>query len=142
MAGVGNTGWAVDIKYASTFMPVRNPEHHKGMSGHVTVIAGSVGMAGAAVLASVASLRAGAGTVTLICPDNVYSPCASMSPEIMVVPCPCGDYFQPGADTLQVIKKNVERSSCIIIGPGLGRGESQTRFVEEILPVVSKTLCN
>lgn len=132
---------AIDMKFAGKYLPERKLDHHKGLSGHVTVIAGSVGMAGAAVLASEACLRSGAGTVTLVCPENIYFSCVSMIPEVMVVPCPCGEFFRPDAGTLGIIKNNVEKSSGIIIGPGLGRGESQTRFIEEILQVVSKTPC-
>ena len=49
-------------------LPKRVPNTHKGDYGRVLVVAGSFGMTGAAVLASDAAYRSGAGLVTIACP--------------------------------------------------------------------------
>lgn len=87
----------------------RNFDTHKGNSGRVTVIAGSRGMAGAAILSAESASRSGAGLVTVCVPESVYSiVAANCSPEIMVKPI--ADYSE-AADL---------RTDVYAIGPGLG----------------------
>ena len=126
---------------AGPLLPSRRGNHHKGMSGHVLVIAGSVGMAGAAVLSAKSALRSGAGTVTLLCPGEAYSVCASMVPEVMVVPCGSSGVFYPEQECIDLVWRNLEKAGAVVIGPGWGRGDFQTGFLKEILPVVSKKIC-
>lgn len=113
--------------------PAREPDHHKGLSGHVTVIAGSVGMAGAGVLSATACLRAGAGTVTLLCPGGAYQVCASMVPEVMVVPIGTGPVFEPEDSSLNTVAGFLRRSHSAVIGPGMGRGAAQEAFLAKTL---------
>ena len=47
---------------------------HKGMRGHLLVIAGSTGKRGAALMTSLAALRSGAGMVTLALPKSLDRP--------------------------------------------------------------------
>lgn len=131
----------ITLEDAGAAMPRRKPDHHKGLSGHVTVIAGSLGMAGAAHLAARGAIRAGAGTVTLICPGKVYPVCASMMPEVMVVPYGDGAVFEPSADGLAMIEQYIERSSCIAVGPGFARGTGQTQFLKELLGLLGDVPC-
>ncbi|HEX8371556.1 MAG TPA: NAD(P)H-hydrate dehydratase [Chthoniobacterales bacterium] len=68
-------------------VPPRSFEFHKGQGGRVVLVAGSRGMAGAAVLAALGALRGGAGTVRLVCPPQVFPTLAPMlPPEVMVRP--------------------------------------------------------
>ena len=128
---------AVFMDDARATIPRREADHHKGLSGHVTVIAGSMGMAGAAVLASRAGLRAGAGTVMLLCPGDVYGVCASMAPEVMVLPCVPGPKMVSTPEALETVAGFVRRSSCIVVGPGLGKGEGQEGFLSHLIPLVA-----
>ena len=57
---------------------------HKGTYGHALLLAGSYGMMGAAVLASRACLRAGAGLVTAHIPRKGYGILQSTVPEAIV----------------------------------------------------------
>jgi NAD(P)H-hydrate epimerase len=68
-------------------LPRRSFDCHKGDAGRVLIVAGSTGMAGAAVLAASGALRAGAGLVTLCVPPEIHaSTAAAAPPEIMVRP--------------------------------------------------------
>ena len=123
---------------AGKLLPIRAGDHHKGRSGHVLVVAGSLGMAGAAVLSAKAALRAGAGTATLLCPGEIYGVCASMVPEVMVIPCGIKgtSHFDPNC--IDEVRRNIEGASAVVVGPGWGRGDHQKEFLKEILCFASK----
>ena len=59
---------------------------HKRDRGHVAIRAGSLGMSGAAVLAALGALRAGAGLVTVLADAEVRAEIAAQIPEAMVKP--------------------------------------------------------
>ena len=61
----------------------RKDDSHKGDFGHVLVIAGSQTMMGAASLCSIAAVRAGAGLVTLGCPESMQPEAAASWPTMM-----------------------------------------------------------
>ena len=61
-------------------------DSHKGSFGHVAIRAGSLGMSGAAVLAALGALRAGAGLVTVLTDPEVRAEIAAQVPEAMVQP--------------------------------------------------------
>src|SRR5438067_286744 len=65
---------------------LRARDSNKGRYGHVLVVAGSRGKAGAAAMAGLAALRAGAGLVTVGCPRSVLAGVAAFSPEFMTEP--------------------------------------------------------
>ena len=67
-AGFGALLEAASVK---TLLPARPADGHKGTFGHILIIAGSVGMTGAASLAARAALRSGAGLVSLAVPASL-----------------------------------------------------------------------
>ncbi|HEX9188185.1 MAG TPA: NAD(P)H-hydrate epimerase, partial [Vicinamibacteria bacterium] len=73
---------------AAGAFPLRRRGAHKGDFGHVLVVAGSVGKAGAAVLAAGGALRAGAGLVTVATPEPCLAVVAAARPEAMTEPLP------------------------------------------------------
>jgi len=52
-------------------LPRRDVNSHKGTHGHLLVIAGSIGMTGAAILSCKAALRSGCGLVSVAVPHNL-----------------------------------------------------------------------
>ena len=113
--------------------PPRAADAHKGSFGHVLVIGGSVGKSGAAVMAGLAALRAGAGLVTVACPKSVQPAVASFAPEIMTEPLP---ETAEGTISLQALK-NLQRlasgKSCLAVGPGLSRNSETAELVRQLL---------
>ena len=85
--GKGSLRWSEPREFAD-FASRRKPAGNKGDYGHALIVAGSLGKSGAAVLASWAALRVGAGLVTAAIPENVLPIVASATPEIMTVPLP------------------------------------------------------
>src|SRR5512140_205403 len=66
----------------------RAPGTHKGDVGHVLVIGGSRGKTGAASMAGMAALRAGAGLVTVATARSAVQATASHAPELMTEALP------------------------------------------------------
>lgn len=96
-------------------MKPRDDFAHKGSMGHALLVAGSRGMAGAAVLAARACLRSGAGKVTVRTPQCNNDIMQISVPEAIVQ----GDR---GEDSFtQAIDAN--KYNAMGIGPGLGTAE-------------------
>lgn len=64
----------------------RRRHSHKNDYGHVLLIAGSLGMAGAAAMCANAALRSGAGLVTIACPREIIPILQVLVPHAMCVP--------------------------------------------------------
>jgi hydroxyethylthiazole kinase-like uncharacterized protein yjeF len=83
--GKSSLRW-IEPKEFTGFPLVRPVDSHKGLYGHVLVVAGSLGKSGAAVMAGYTALRGGAGLVTVATPDVVLPIVASAHPEYMTEP--------------------------------------------------------
>lgn len=115
------------------FWPPRPRRANKKDFGRVFILAGSRGLAGAAILTSFAALRAGAGLVTLGCPEKIYSILARRHPEVMVRPFPStaeGTLAEKGFPAIFQFLKTQDVGG---VGPGLGRHPSTERLVRKIL---------
>ena len=103
------------------------PDSHKGDYGRVLIVAGSRGMAGAAALAGMATLRSGAGLVTVATPASVQATVASFSPCYMTVPLVEDD--DGIVDFANIVDLAAARDAYDVwaIGPGLGRSAGVDR---------------
>ena len=90
--------------------PARNKNCHKGQFGHVMVVGGSQGYAGAGVLAAESALRAGAGLVTLAAHSSAVQAALVRCPALMTT-----DLADRGALTQYLSDADV-----LVVGPGLG----------------------
>src|SRR5256714_5602094 len=77
--------WSEPSEFAALPL-LRSVDSHKGLYGHVLVVAGSVGKSGAAIMSGHAALCAGAGLVTIATPDAVLPIVAAAHPEYMTEP--------------------------------------------------------
>jgi NAD(P)H-hydrate epimerase len=103
----------------------RNKFDHKGHFGHVLLIAGSYGKAGAATLSAGAALRTGAGLVTVHTPSSTVLALQAALPEAMVSP-------DPGKGNVTVIP-DLEPYAAIGAGPGLGTDPDTGVALRELL---------
>lgn len=109
----------------------RHPYAHKGTNGNVLIAAGSYGKIGAAILASKAAHRAGAGLVTALIPECGYSAMQAASPETMC--------RTEGYNYLDVIN-DWENYRAIAIGPGLGMQDVTTKALANVLEQCNRPL--
>ena len=126
--------WSEAREFAA-FGRRRRAEANKGEYGHVLVVAGSVGKSGAAILASWAALRTGAGLVTTAVPQPILPIVAAHTPEIMTVPL-----ASTSAGTLAMADLENGRLETILtgkkalaVGPGLSTNEETQRFIRGLV---------
>lgn len=94
------------------------PDAHKGDRGRVLLVAGSIGMSGAARLAGWGALRGGAGIVKVACPDVVQIVVAGDLPCALTLPLPSrrGALAPRGAAAAREVAADFD---AIGVGPGL-----------------------
>ncbi len=105
--------------------PVLEADGHKYTRGHAVVVSGGIEMSGAARLAARAALRAGAGLVTIAAPPDAASAhAAQFSSTLLSITASVADLQQLLGDT---------RKNAVVIGPGLGIGETARGMLLEAL---------
>ncbi|MDI6794231.1 MAG: NAD(P)H-hydrate dehydratase [bacterium] len=117
----------------SSLMPRRPAWAHKGDCGRVLVIAGSVGMTGAACLSSQAALKIGAGLVTLGMPESLNAICETKLTEVMTRPLAQTEKGTISLSAYPQLEALLTKASSIILGPGLGQHPETTKLVEKII---------
>jgi NAD(P)H-hydrate epimerase len=121
---------AVDFR---ALLAPRERDGNKGSYGHVTVIGGSLGKAGAAAMSGFAALRAGAGLSTVVTPKSVLATVASFHPELMTEPLPETEQGSISLKTLgSGFDKLLERKT-VAIGPGISRHPETAEFVRTVV---------
>ena len=111
----------------------RKRDSNKGMYGHVLITGGSLGKSGAAAMAGMAALRAGAGLSTVATPLRVLSSVSSFAPELMTEPLqetPSGSIAVAAAESERFINL-MKPMTVVAIGPGIGRHPETVQFVHE-----------
>jgi NAD(P)H-hydrate epimerase len=108
----------------------RWPDSNKGKFGHVGIITGARGRAGAAAMASYAALRAGAGLVTAAVPESILNTVAAIAPELMTEPLA---ETTEGGIALRNLEGDrgptlLEKRTVVAIGPGLGQELEAQQF--------------
>ena len=105
--------------FAHLFRP-RVRDSNKGLYGHALVIGGSRGKSGAAAMAGIGALRAGAGLVTVASTEAALGSIAAHAPEIMTELLAFDDPARA---------RILERKNVVAIGPGLGQDPQTVQFV-------------
>ena len=124
--------WISEPADVAAVLPRRPADAHKGDFGRLAIVAGSRGKTGAAVLAARGALRAGAGLVTVFCPESVELAIVSALPEAMTRGLP-----QRGGTLSQEAARSVADAlsdfDAVAAGPGLGSGEGVVAVLKTIL---------
>lgn len=121
-------------------LPPRDPEAHKGSFGHLLVISGSLGKAGACVLACRGAVRAGAGLVTAAVAKSILAEVSSGTVEAMTIPLPATPAGTIAREAAGVVGEELDRFSAVALGPGLTTHPETVDFLKELLQLVQVPL--
>ncbi len=124
----------LDADAMRAVLPRRSGDAHKGSCGSVAVVAGSVGMTGAAALTAAAALRAGSGRVSLGIPSSLNDVLEGMLTEVMTRPLPEVRRRRCLAlRALGQIEALYSRADVLALGPGLGSHAETAELVRRIV---------
>ena len=115
-----------------SLLPDRDENAHKGNFGRILLLCGSRGYTGAAYLAAMGALRAGAGLVFLGVPECIYAIEAVKLNEAIVFPLKDEDGMLAEA-SLEEIEKKLPRMDAVLIGCGLGQSQGTLAVLLRVL---------
>jgi len=111
----------------------RAVDAHKGDFGKVCIIAGSIGMSGAAALAGRSALRAGAGLVRVATPKSILPIVASIEPSFTTIALPEDSLGRISAKAINPILEAVSENDVVAFGPGVGTSNALRSILETLL---------
>jgi NAD(P)H-hydrate epimerase len=127
-----------DLAYKYLKAPdVNTYKHHQGK---VLVIAGSRGMTGAAILASLGAIRSGTGLVTTCAPKSLNNVYETNIIEGLTVSCEDDGKGYFTEKNYDEIEKHFDWSDTILIGPGLGQNDLTKELVKKIVTNYDKPI--
>ena len=104
----------------------RSRHSHKGDYGRLLLIGGTYPYGGAIIMAALASVRSGAGLVTVATDKENISALHSRLPEAMAF----------GLDDKELLEQQLQKSEVVLLGPGL----REDAFGEELVKQVFNSL--
>lgn len=119
--------WISDTAYIHSMYKKRNAFVHKGIMGHVLIVAGKLGSMGAAVLSTRAVMRSGAGLCTTMIPQTERYILQTTIPEAMLT------FHEQEINTTFL-----QKYSSIVIGCALGLNTEANNILENILKHTTK----
>lgn len=121
-----------DDEYVKNTLPKREKNTHKGCFGQVALVAGSEKYRGAALLASEAAARCGAGLVSLYSEESVLSFVGRKRPELLFTAVPSSSAWTE-EDTVALASR-LDGASAVLVGSGCDRAKG-------ILDLTLRLLC-
>ena len=106
---------------------------NKGNFGHVLVIGGSLGKAGAAAMAGMAALRSGAGLSTVAVAKSILPTVAGFHPELMTEPLAETRAGSISLRALRSLNKLAQGKTVLAVGPGISRIPETSKLVRSLV---------
>jgi ADP-dependent NAD(P)H-hydrate dehydratase / NAD(P)H-hydrate epimerase len=119
--------------------PRRGPRSTKFSSGQVVIAGASRGLTGAVRMASMASIRAGAGYASVAVPADLEMVFELAQPEVMSVGCPGGDGRLVPASEKAALRV-FEGAAAGVVGPGLGRDPGSFELARSLVGKIEAPL--
>ena len=129
-----------DEELAKEYLVAPDASTYKHRQGKVIILAGSLGMTGAAILASNAAIRSGAGLVTTFAPSSLSSIYESNIIEGLTVACSDEDRGYFIESNYAKIAEYFEWADALLIGPGLGKNVSTLKLIKKIVSNFDKSI--
>ncbi|MDY6906468.1 MAG: NAD(P)H-hydrate dehydratase [Thermodesulfobacteriota bacterium] len=125
--------WLLTPSLVAEYIIPRDSTDHKGVTGHLLVVAGAPGKTGAAAMTAMSAMRVGTGLVTLAVPAGINAVVEPMVLEAMTLPV--GDYGAVTLDEACVdeILAAASGKSCMAIGPGIGTDDATQMAVHRLI---------
>jgi ADP-dependent NAD(P)H-hydrate dehydratase / NAD(P)H-hydrate epimerase len=143
VAGIGSPEKAVVSETGLTWAgaskalaeKARDVNSNKGKFGHVLLVGGSYGKAGAPAMASLACLRSGAGLVTAAVPKSIVDTVTRIAPELMMVPLAEGNKGEVSFKNLDGAKLDalMDKITVVAVGPGLSTEGDASAFARQVV---------
>jgi len=130
----------ITSKLVNDLLPIRVADSHKGSYGKLLLVAGSTGMTGAATLATQASLKIGAGLVTLGVPRSLNPILEIKLTEAMTYPLGESKEGILSRESVIEIKKLLNDRDVLAIGPGLTANDEIGYIVNHLLEKTDKPM--
>ncbi len=118
----------IDDILARKVVTKRQPQSHKGTYGRVLLIGGFYPYGGAIIMSALATVKSGAGLVTVATERDNISALHSHLPEAMAFDC---------GDT-ELLQKSIKQADVVLIGPGLGENSKAEAVFQMVLEHISK----
>jgi len=118
----------------------RKSDTHKGDYGHVYILGGSRGLTGAASLCATASLRSGAGLVTLGIPSSLNLAMEAKLTEVMTHPLPETPDGTLSLKAKKWILNKIDDADVVILGPGLSCNPETRRLICGLITDIKKVM--
>jgi len=125
--------WWMDEALVSRWVEPRPAAAHKGVAGHLAVLAGSRGKTGAAALVCEGGMRAGAGLVSLLIPSSLNPVMEVKLTEAMTVPVEETPQQTPSLRALDDILQFLEGKQALAMGPGIATHEETKDLVRQLV---------
>ena len=126
-----------EIDHILTKVPTNT---YKQDRGKVLIIAGSIGMTGAAVLSTYGALRSGSGVTITVCPSSLNNIYEKYILEGMTFPCEDNGKGYLGIRNYDAIMEKVEWADSLVIGPGLGMNKDTIKLISKLINSINKPI--
>ncbi len=131
----------VEREDVERLLPARPSGSNKADFGRLAIVAGSRGKAGAAILSARGALRAGAGLLTMFCPESIERVAVAALPEAMTRALPDrGGIFAIGSG--RILREALAGFDAVVVGPGLSAGPGVDEILAALLSIPLPLVCD
>jgi NAD(P)H-hydrate epimerase len=123
--------WWIEAGDVALLLPERPADAHKGTFGHLLIVAGGEGRAGAVALTANAAVTMGSGLVTMAVPQPIVPVVDGACLEAMTHPIPVTGSGDLGS--LHGLHALLDRATAIAVGPGMGIGDGAAEGLAWVL---------